>query len=72
MINEVDKIISSLLITSIFMFGIGLVFIFDLGLVLNYDSTIVFSWIILPIWCGVYYLLNRLDINLLSDICEKI
>lgn len=70
MINDIDKLISSCLITSVFMFLLGLVFIFDLGLVLNFSSTIVFNWVILVVWAGVYYLLNRLDINLLSDVCE--
>lgn len=71
-IKEIDQLISSFLLTALFMFVLSIVFVFSSGMILNLDSTIVFNYIVIPVLFGVFFTLKGLDITLLSDICKKV
>ncbi len=69
-IKEIEKLISTFLLSVLFFIGLSFYFVFTDYKILNLHNEIIFTYIVIPIMFFVYWLLGKLRLNILFDVCK--
>jgi FtsH-binding integral membrane protein len=69
-IKQIDQLLSTFLISALFFIGLSFYFVFTDFKILNLHNEIIFTYIVMPVVLFVYWLLGRLKLNILDDICK--
>jgi hypothetical protein len=68
--QEIDKLITTFLLSVLFFIGLSFYFVFTDCKILNLHNDIIFTYIVMPVILFVYWLLGRLKLNILIDVCK--
>jgi len=68
--EEIDQIISTFLVSVLFFTGLSFYFVFTDYKILNLHNDIIFTYIVMPVVLFVYWLLGKLKLNILIDVCK--
>lgn len=69
-IKEIDQLISTFLLSVLFFIGLSFYFAITDFKILNLHNDIIFTYIVIPVVLFVYWLLGRLKLNILIDVCK--
>jgi len=68
--KEIEQLISTFLLSVLFFIGLSFYFVFTDFKILNLHNEIIFTYIIIPFMFFVYWLLGKLRLNILFDVCK--
>lgn len=69
-IKEIDQLLSTFLLSVLFFIGLSFYFVFTDYKILNLHNEIIFTYIVIPVMFFVYWLLGKLRLNILFDVCK--
>jgi len=66
--KTLDQVISTFVIGFAFMFSLSIYFVIDSGLQLNIKSDLVITYIFIPVFLVVFFVLQKLNLTLIDDL----
>ena len=66
--KTLDQVISTFLIGFVFMLLLSIYFVIDSGLQLNIKSDLVITYIFIPVFLVVFFVLQKLNLTLIDDL----
>ena len=64
----IDQVISTFVIGLVFMLLLSIYFAIDSGLQLNIKSDLVITYIFIPVFLVVFFVLQKLNLTLIDDL----